>query len=114
MDRQKRYRYINSVIFNTPWKNKIKVGTRVDTSKFPITFDLARLKSDILKLDIDKLVKITSGVNNLISQVDSVDVNKLKTVPIDLKKTKSIKMKIKMQSIKMFLKNRNIMQTNKA
>ena len=47
---------------------------------------LAKLKSDINKLDIDKLKNIPSGLSNLKSKVDKLDVDKLLPVPVDLSK----------------------------
>ena len=59
----------------------------VDTSKFAKKVDLTSLKSDIDKLlDIDKLEKVTSGLNSLKSKVDKLDVDKLAPAPVDLKK----------------------------
>ena len=43
------------------------------------------LKVDIGKLDINKLVNFTTSLNNLKTNVDDSDVDKLKTVLIDLK-----------------------------
>ena len=45
---------------------------------------LANLKSDIDKLDIDKLKNVPSGLNNLKSKVSKVDVSKLIPVPFYL------------------------------
>ena len=38
------------------------------------------------KLDIYKLVNAAIGLNNLKAKVDVLDIDKLKTVPVDLKK----------------------------
>ena len=43
------------------------------------------LKVDIGKLDIHKFVNFPTSLNNLKANVDDSDVDKLKTVPIDLK-----------------------------
>ena len=42
----------------------------VDTSDFAKESDLANLKSDVDKLDIDKLKNISSNLSNLKSNVD--------------------------------------------
>ena len=42
--------------------------------------DLANLKSDVDKLDIDKLKNVPTNLNNLKSKVDKLDVEKL--VPV--------------------------------
>ena len=46
--------------------------------------DLANLKSDVDKLDIDKLKTVPSNLRNLKSNVDKVDIEKLETNPVDL------------------------------
>ena len=38
------------------------------------------------KLEINKLTNVPTTLNNLKTKVDNLDVGKLKTVPIDLKK----------------------------
>ena len=48
--------------------------------------DLANLKSNVDKLDIDKLENIPSHLINLKSRVDKLDVDKLLLVPVDLSK----------------------------
>ena len=48
--------------------------------------DLANLKSEIDKLDVDKLEYLPSGLNSLKSKVDKLHADKLKFVPIDLRK----------------------------
>ena len=50
--------------------------------------DLASLKSNVDNLEIDKLKNVRKGLNNLKCKVDKLDVDKLKTAPIDLKKGK--------------------------
>ena len=52
----------------------------VDTSKFAKKFDLANLKSDVDELNIDKLKNVPSNLNNLKSKVDKSDVDK--SVPV--------------------------------
>ena len=48
--------------------------------------DLANLKSDVDKLDIDKLKNLPSSLSNLKSKVHKLDVDKLVPVPLDLSK----------------------------
>ena len=64
----------------TDWKN----ATGVDTSKFAKKVDLASLKSNVDKLDIDKLKNVPSNLSNLQSKIDKLDVNKLVPEPVDL------------------------------
>ena len=42
--------------------------------------DLAILKSDVGKLDIDKLTTIGTSLNNLKAKVENLDINKLKKI----------------------------------
>ena len=51
------------------------VTTSVD--KLAIKVDLANLKSNICKLDIDKLKNVSTNLRNLKSRVDKLDVDKL-------------------------------------
>ena len=44
------------------------------------------MKGEIEKLQINKLVKILTGLNDLNEKVDDLDVGKLKNVPKDFKK----------------------------
>ena len=46
------------------------------------------LKAVVDKLYIAKLVNVSTCLNNLKTKVDYLDVSKLKTVPLDLKKIK--------------------------
>ena len=45
----------------------------VDTSKFSRKVDLANLKSDVDKVDIDKLKNVSSNLSNLKSKTDKLD-----------------------------------------
>ena len=58
----------------------------VDTSKFPKRVDLANLTSDLDKLDIDKLKNVPTNFSNLKSKIDKLDVDKLVPVLVDLRK----------------------------
>ena len=51
-------------------------------------FDLASLKSEGDKLDIDKLEKVLTGLNSLRSKVDKLNADKLVPVSVELKKAK--------------------------
>ena len=46
-------------------KTDLKNATEVDTSSFAKNIDLANLKSDVDKLDIDKLKNVPSGLSSL-------------------------------------------------
>ena len=55
------------------WKN----ATGVDTSKFTKKVDLANLKSNVDKLDINKFKNVSSGLSSLKSKEDTLDIGKL-------------------------------------
>ena len=62
---------------NYATKADLKNATAVDTLDFAKKNDLGHLKSDVDKLDIDKLKNFPSGLSNLKSKVDKLDVDKL-------------------------------------
>ena len=61
-----------------------KNSTVVDTLKFAKKSGLNNLKSDADKLDIDKLKNVPSKISNLNSKVDQLDFDKLVPAPFDL------------------------------
>ena len=67
-----------------------KNATGVDTSKCTKTVDLANLKPDVDKLDINKLENVTTNFINLKSNVDKLDDDKLVPVPVDLSKLSDV------------------------
>ena len=71
---------------NYSTKADLKNATGVDTSGFVKKIDLAHSKSDVHKLDIDKLKNVSSNFSNLKSKADKLDVDKLVPVPVDLSK----------------------------
>ena len=71
-------------------KADLKNATGVDTSRFVKKINLAHLKSNIDKLDIDKLKNVESNFSNLKSKVDELDVDKFIPVPIDLNKLSDV------------------------
>ena len=44
------------------------------------------LKAEVEKLYISKLNNVSIGLNNLKTKVNDLDIGKMKTVPVDLKK----------------------------
>ena len=62
---------------NYATKADFKKATSVQTSDFAIETDLANLKFDIDKLDIDKLKNLPSNLSNLKSREDKLGVHKL-------------------------------------
>ena len=71
---------------NYATKADSKNATGVYISKFAKTVHLANLKSNVDKLDIDKLKNVPTNLSNLKSKVDKLDVDKLVPVPVDLSK----------------------------
>ena len=59
---------------------------KCNTSKFAKKVDLASLKPNIDKLDIDKLKNVPNHLSNLKSKVDKLNVDKLVPVSVDLSK----------------------------
>ena len=55
-------------------KTDLKFATGVDTSYFAKKTDLANLKSDVDKLDIDKFKNVPSNLSNLKSEVNKTDI----------------------------------------
>ena len=71
---------------NYPTKADLKTAAGVDTLKFAKKVDLVNLKSNVDKLDIDKLKHVPTNLSDLKSKVDKLDVDKLVSVPVDLSK----------------------------
>ena len=71
---------------NYATKADLKISTGVDKSYSVKKTGLANLKSDVDKLDIDKLKNVPSNLNNLKSEADKLDIEKLETTPADLSK----------------------------
>ena len=62
-------------------KTDLKKTAGVDTSDFAKKIvDLANLKSDVGKLDIDKLKIVATNLNNLKIKVDKLDIDKFISV----------------------------------
>ena len=52
--------------------------------------DLANLKSNVDELDIDKLKNVPTTLTNVKSKVDKLDVHKLVPAPVDLRKLSNV------------------------
>ena len=63
---------------------KVENAAGVETSKFAKKIDLPNLRSNVDKLDIEKLTDLPSNLRNLKSKVDKLDVDKLVPAPTDL------------------------------
>ena len=75
---------------NYATKADLKNATGVDTSKFAKKVDLANLKSNVDKLNIDKLKNVPTNLRNLKIKLDRLDVDKLVSVPVDLSKLSDV------------------------
>ena len=62
----------------------------VDTLDLAKKAYLPNSKSDVDKLDIDKLKNVLNGLSNLKSKVDKLDVDKLASVPPDSSKLSDV------------------------
>ena len=71
---------------NYATKTDIKNISHVDTSSFALKSILTSLKTEVDKLDIDKLKSLPNNLSNLKSKVDKLDIHKLTPVPVDLGK----------------------------
>ena len=82
---------------NYTTKADLKNAAIVDASKFAKKVDLASLKCNVYKLDIDKLKNVPANLSNLKSKEDKLHVDKLVPVPVDLSKLNDV---VKMMSLK--------------
>ena len=85
---------------NYATKSDLKNSTGVDTSKFAKKVDLANLKSNVGKLDIDKLKNVPTNLSNLKSKIDKLDFDKFLPVPGDLSKLSDV---VKNYIVKMYI-----------
>ena len=87
-------------------KADLKSATGVDTSKFAKKVDLANLKSDLDKLDIDKLKNVPTNVSNLKNKVDKLNIHKFVPVPVDLSKLSGVVKNDLVKKISIILKSK--------
>ena len=59
-------------------KKELDHATRVDTSDLAAKKNFIALKTEVDKLDINKLVNVSTSLNNLKTKVDDLVVGKLK------------------------------------
>ena len=62
----------------------------IGTSSFALKSNLASLKTEVDRLDIDKLKSLPNNLSNLKSKVNKLDINKLAVVPVDLSKLSNV------------------------
>ena len=58
----------------------------VDTSNLAAQRDFIALIAKVDSIEINKLVNVSTGLKNLKTKLEDLDADKLKTVPVDLKK----------------------------
>ena len=75
---------------NYATKTDLKNAMRTNTSSSAKKVDLASLKSDVDKLDIGKVKNVPTNLSDLKSKVDKLDVDKLLPVPVDLSKLSGV------------------------
>ena len=75
---------------NYATKADIKNITHVDTSGFALKTNLANLKNDVDKLDIDELKNLPNNLRSLKTKVDKLDIDKLILVSVDLSKLSNV------------------------
>ena len=68
---------VELALSNYATKAELKNASSVDTSKFAKKVDLAGLKCNVDKLDIDKLENVPTNLGNLKTKVEKLDVDKL-------------------------------------
>ena len=71
-------------------KADIKNITHVDSSNFALKTNLANLKTEVDKLNIDKLKSLPNNLGILKTKVDKLDIDELMAVPIDLSKLSNL------------------------
>ena len=81
-----RYITVKVHLSNYATKTDIKNISHVDTSNFALKSNLASLKTEVDKLDIDKLKILPDNLRNLKDKVDKLDIEELNPVPVDLSK----------------------------
>ena len=75
---------------NYATKAGLENAAGLDTSKFAKKVDLANSKSNVDKLDIDKLKNVPSCLSSLKGKVHKLDFGKLETTPVDLRKLSNV------------------------
>ena len=75
---------------NHATKPDIKNISHVDTLSFSLKSKLSGLKTEVDKLDINKLKSLPNNLSNLKSKVDKLDIDKLAPVPVDLSKLSNV------------------------
>ena len=75
---------------NYATETDIKNISHVDTLSFTLKSNLASLKFEVAKLDINKLKSLPNNLSNLKKVVDKLDINKLAPIIVDLDKVSNV------------------------
>ena len=71
-------------------KKDIENITHIDISGFALKINLANLKTEVDKLDTDKLSNLPNNLNNLRNEVDKLDTDKLVRISADSSKLSNV------------------------
>ena len=96
---------------NYATKTDIKNITHVDTSGFALKTNLASLKTEVDKLDIDKLKNLPNNLSNLKTKADKLDIDKLVLVTAYLSgyaKRICLRLNLYFQHIKKLLQSKTV------
>ena len=92
---------------NCTAKNDLKNLSHVDVSSFELKSNLASLKAEVDKLDIDKLVPIPVDLSKLLDVVKKTEYNKLVT-KVDNFDTANVVKKTNMKKMDQILKIKSV------
>ena len=81
---------LNIDLSNYATKDDIKNTAHVNTSNFALKTNVANLKTEVDELDIDKLKDLPNNLSILKTKVDKLDIDKLVPVPTDLSKLSDV------------------------
>ena len=71
-------------------KEELDHATGIDTSDLAAKKDFIALKAEVVKLDINKLTKVPTSLNNLEIKTDYLGIGRLKLLPVVLKKLSDV------------------------
>ena len=99
---------VKADLSNYATKADIKNLSHIDTSSFALKSNFASLKTEVDKLDIDKLKSLPTSIRRLKSKVYKLDIDKLTPVPVNLSKlsnavkNEAVKKMIRILRLKIF------------
>ena len=82
---------------NYATKTDIKSISHIDTSSFALKSNLTSIQTEVDKLDIDKLKSLPNDLSNLKSKASKLDIDKLAPAPVELSKLSNV---VKLRSLK--------------